>query len=289
MAANVFVEWRSYGGKRVAIVTDHEVAIVPWTTYREEVKKPPILVTLDHHTDTRDAFGRNSYLANPDRPEEAAVRWLQQLQSMSIDAAKESAKHLYCDEQIRAGIDCEILNGAIVLCYSDTSGGTRSIEYRLWQQAGVSRANLAPPPHRYEVPAGRIFLVSNIYAIECADKSDPSSEEKRRYADQAIETVRLRDRLRQARDMARSLHPEGLVPGSYILDIDLDYFQTTEALNPADPSAFYEVLRDAALITIALEPSYAFSILLDKRRDIPATLERFEFHLIQALGKRDDC
>ncbi len=40
---------------------------------------------------------------------------------------------------------------------------------------------------------------------------------------------------------------------TYILDIELEYFRSEKAIDPADPATFYRLLRNAVAVTIATE------------------------------------
>lgn len=43
--------------------------------------------------------------------------------------------------------------------------------------------------------------------------------------------------------------------GGYILDVDLDYFQTRKSIEPEDARTFYRLIRESGIITVALEPA----------------------------------
>ncbi len=43
---------------------------------------------------------------------------------------------------------------------------------------------------------------------------------------------------------------------NYILDIDLDFFRTAKSVNPNKKEIFYDLIRQAKIITIAMEPDY---------------------------------
>jgi hypothetical protein len=52
---------------------------------------------------------------------------------------------------------------------------------------------------------------------------------------------------------------ESVVPSSsqLVLDVDLDFFQSVDALTPRRATCFFELVREAVAITIAEEPTYA--------------------------------
>ena len=57
---------------------------------------------------------------------------------------------------------------------------------------------------------------------------------------------------------------EALLTEPYILDIDLDYFNTFKSIDPDDSKTFNNLIRNAGLITIATEPIYVKSCALDE-------------------------
>ena len=62
------------------------------------------------------------------------------------------------------------------------------------------------------------------------------------------------------------LQAEGQAPllaAPYILDIDLDYFNTFASTTPSDKSALQELAKGASLITIATEPGHVRACSLD--------------------------
>lgn len=65
---------------------------------------------------------------------------------------------------------------------------------------------------------------------------------------------------------------------NYILDIDLDFFRTTKAINPNKKEVFYHLIRQAKVITIATEPDYI-------EGDITADylLRKMLFHIEEAI------
>lgn len=50
------IENLAVNGKQIFIVDKHNEAIVPWARISSKQDNPPFLITLDHHTDTIQAF-----------------------------------------------------------------------------------------------------------------------------------------------------------------------------------------------------------------------------------------
>src|ERR1035437_1331138 len=57
------IETREYGERKVFIFKNNEVALKPWAEVRRTLSMPPLLFTIDHHTDTREAFRQATYKA----------------------------------------------------------------------------------------------------------------------------------------------------------------------------------------------------------------------------------
>jgi hypothetical protein len=75
------------------------------------------------------------------------------------------------------------------------------------------------------------------------------------YANMALESTFLMGRLDFIETITKSAGITGLFEAPFILDIDLDYFNTRKAVQPADHAVFHELIRRAAIITVAREPS----------------------------------
>ena len=69
--------------------------------------------------------------------------------------------------------------------------------------------------------------------------------------------------LNRANDMARCAGISDILAEPYVLDIDLDYFATKDALSPGDATTFHRLIANAIAITIATEPSFVSSLRLD--------------------------
>lgn len=107
----------------------------------------------------------------------------------------------------------------------------------------------------------------------------------RLHADVAIEASHLSECLSYGDEMIVALgHGEGILKSNFILDIDLDYFRTCQALNPSDASKFYELVRSAYAITIATEPSFVESCRFDDSVAADSSLEILLDHIQKALS-----
>lgn len=105
-----------------------------------------------------------------------------------------------------------------------------------------------PAPYTYSIPVERI--------IELPHQKMPAKDQppSRAYADMALESTFLTGRLDFIETITKSAGVPGLFEAPFILDIDLDYFNTRKSVQPDDHSIFHELIRRAQIITIAREP-----------------------------------
>ena len=82
-------------------------------------------------------------------------------------------------------------------------------------------------------------------------------------SDSVLETEVLNEAFKSFEGVLTEACEPALFKNSYILDIDLDYFNTFKAVAPNDSSLFESVLKNAGLITIATEPEYVKNCALD--------------------------
>ena len=152
----------------------------------------------------------------------AALDWRHE---RSVLDAIQNLKH---DEHIHAATATGILNFAFVIQLQNSMGA--------WLEER------------------RIFEVPYSCANGC-NKRPHDDACYRAQCDQLLESIYLDDQLDRLSRKARTLGIEALEPGSYVLDIDLDFFHTQRAGHPHDPSVFYRLIKGASAITIAKEPA----------------------------------
>lgn len=175
-ALESFFALKEIKGKQVFVVDDHHKALAAWVLVRRTLEKPPVLISLDHHTDTLEAFSRRSagpdtmYVSDPKKRAEmlAGPRWGD---DASVVEAIERLEH---DEHIDAAARCDILRAAFCVNLDNRGGDPHSIEESEYQQHREDRGPLPPelpPPGRpfhYEAPVKFEAL------LHCAAPSDTS-------------------------------------------------------------------------------------------------------------------
>jgi hypothetical protein len=269
MALNQFLQHHSIKGTDIYVVDDHHKALAAWALTRRTLGDAPNLITIDHHTDTHEAFLRYAHWEREKMRAVDADSLQAQLVSQvdydcdaSVEAAVSKLKH---DEHICAATGSRILGNAFCIQLSD-SGGYQSVEE---EAASKLRAQWPPQfvaqpvrPFTYLPAADRIYVISFDCYVGCdAGTHDDSCEITR--AGQIIDAKYLDDQLGRGAEISRCIGLADLEAVPYILDIDLDAFHTRRAINPEDPSTLYRLIKNALAITIATEAGCVEELWLD--------------------------
>lgn len=241
----------------------HHEALLPWAECALAVGDAPRprLLTLDYHSDTRPAFITHSTvdIANAmddEGWEERAAAEVAKIDVHEVETVRDAVVNLRFDEHISAAVQSRIIDIAFAIV-----GGLITNEYQSNEQNAAETEwserhkhtpwvpkPKAPPPYTYSIPKERI--------IELPRQKVSSSDQPRSkgYADQALESDFLRRHLEFIEAITQSAGVPGLFEAPFILDIDLDYFNTRQSIQPANHDIFHELIRRAEIITIAREP-----------------------------------
>ena len=248
------------GGKDVYVVDDHHYALAPWALIRRQLGRAQNLITLDHHTDVHEAFLGHAHLETYESGGDAWV--LARDLAKRIDWQDDQSllwaiEHLRHDEHIDAATLSGVLNYAFCIQLSDY-GGNPSIEKQAYdadRQARWPQPPTLPPPRRpltYEDPENHIFVISHDCAIGC-NQMPHNDDCGVKHGNMIIESIYLDDQLARGAEMSRCVGIGHLEEQPYILDIDLDVFHSRRAIDPADRTTFYRLIRNAVAITVATE------------------------------------
>lgn len=261
---------KNLNNKSVFIFENHSTAIIPWAELSNSQKVIPYLITLDYHTDTRQAFLRSAYWqANEDENIASILRneFVQHINKNNRQSVIDAAQMLNHDEHIDAAIKANIISHSFSIQYSD-SFGTSSIEEESYiNNNSVARLNeefieLPEPPFSYNVPKDRMFIAPNICAIGCP-RGPHTDDCVIEHANQAIEDIFLEDKLNYLNRMSITSGLGCPNERPYILDIDLDYFRTFKSATPNNTSIFYQLIKNSIGITIAKESDCVEMLKLD--------------------------
>lgn len=198
-------------------------------------------------------------------------------------------EHLRHDEHVDAATLSGILNYAFCILLSD-SGGNPSIEKQAYdadRQARWRQPPTLPPPRRpmtYEDPANHIFVISHDCAIGCI-RMPHNDDCVVEHGNMIIESIYLDDQLARGAEMSRCVGIAHLAAQPYILDIDLDAFHSRQAIEPADRTTFYRLIRNAVAITVATGAECVDELKFDGEAiDADFLLARLVEHIKAAIG-----
>lgn len=261
MPLNTFFKRHAIKGKDIYVVDDHHKALAAWVLVRRSLRATPNLITIDHHTDTHEAFlghaHREAYEGRVEDQEVFRVGLVARINWRSDASVAEAIGNLRHDEHIDAATCSGVLGNAFCIQLSD-SGATPSVEQLDFEKSmGENWPNppTVPKPQRpmtYVPAANRIYALPFDCFIGC--RARPHNDDCLvRRSDEIIETRYLDDQIARGSEISRCFGLPVLEAAPYILDIDLDAFHTRRAINPENPSTFYRLIKNAVAITIATE------------------------------------
>jgi len=247
-------------GKDVYMVDDHHQALATWALIRRRLGRAPNLITIDHHTDVHEAFLGHAHLETYESGGDAwalARDLVKRIDWQDDQSLLWAIEHLRHDEHIDAATLSGILNYAFCIQLSD-HGGNPSIEQQAYdadRHARWPQPPTLPPPCRpmtYGDPENHVFVISHDCAIGC-NRMPHNDDCVVEHGNMIIESIYLDDQLARGTEMSRCVGIPHLEREPYILDIDLDAFHSQQAIEPADLTTFYRLIRNAVAITVATE------------------------------------
>lgn len=266
MSLNPFFQHRVIQGKDIYVVDDHHKALAAWALVRRSLLSAPNLITIDHHTDTHEAFLGHAHWENYGgrAPDQEAFRLglVAQIDWRRDESIVGAIEHLKHDEHIDAATCSDTIGNAFCIQLSD-SGGT---------------------PSTHAPAANRIYALPFECFIGC--KVKPHNDDCLvQQSNEIIETRYLDDQLARGAEISRCIGLPHIEAAPYILDIDLDAFHTRKAISPHDPTTFYRLIRNAVAITIATEAECVKDEWLDgeDQMDTAELLNALLTHVEQAL------
>lgn len=279
MTLNTILKRHTINGKEVYVVDDHHKALAAWALVRRSLFNAPNLITIDHHTDTHEAFLGHAhwefYEGRVKDQEAFRLALVARIDWRSDESVVDAIGNLRHDEHIDAATCSGMLDSAFCIQLSD-SGATPSIEQlafdKSMEENWPNPPNVPKPqrPITYEPAANRIYALPFDCFIGC--QAMPHNDAcLLRQSDEIIETRYLGDQLARGSEISRFIGLPDLEAAPYILDIDLDAFHTRRAINPEDASTFYRLIKNAVAITIATEAECVEEEWLDDEDEMSAT------------------
>ena len=215
------------------IVVEHHHEVLPhWAKFRCTQPYAPRLLTLDHHTDTSRPFRR--YLRRQARAQnkrlsvemeqEQSQQLLAQLDYLDDHSIEVAMEMLSNDEHVMTAIGADIIRSAFVIA------------------------------HNAADTAEEVYLE---HKVICRGVDEHMRNGRvRPQPDNVLEADFLAKRLHDFDHILKALDEPLLREMPFILDIDLDYFNTLRAVRPDTPELIRTLAEESALVTVATEPEY---------------------------------
>lgn len=206
------------------VVEHHHHVLSAWAHYRNASQEAPVLVTIDHHTDTSAAF-RAELAGLPERDYESLKKtWLEEAsftRPQSIEVAIHRLRH---DEHIQFAIDAGIISAAFVIAQNAMTTGVD---------------------------------VFNSHKICCYEVSEKDW-------DRIIESEFLDNALAHFKKISGEAgFSQWNEDRPIIFDIDLDAFKTKKSIRPDCSRTLSGLASQAGLVTIATEPDFVLNCAIE--------------------------
>lgn len=293
MALNDEFQHRVIKGKDIYVVEAHHHALAAWALIRRGMERAPNLITIDHHTDTHEAFLGYAWMEHYEHRADDEIALREQLTARidwNDDASLQDAiAKLRHDEHISAATQSGVLDQAYCIQLSD-SGGSQSMEEEAFAADRQARWPAAPTlpfptrPMTYAATAERMYVIPAPCYVGCVAR--PHNDDcVTRHALEIVEARYLDDQLVRGSEISRCFGLPNLEAAPYVLDIDLDAFHSRKSITPDDPSSFHRLIRNAVAITIATEPECVEELWHDEndRMDSNELLAELMRHIELAL------
>lgn len=226
------------------IVENHHEVLVPWATLRQKLPKAPRLITFDHHTDTSVSFRHHlRHLWGDDFVREQKKK-LDDISYQDPQSVRKALEFLAHDEHVVTALKKDILSSAWVIAHN-----ARDTDVETYRQHQIAC---------YSVGRG-------------SEKTATRAE-----CDQVLESPFLEGALLHFEQILKNVNEEPLLSQPYILDIDMDVFNTRQSLRPENADVFQCLIQGAALITVAREPRHFVMCSLEKDHTAEAALVEWQ-------------
>lgn len=223
--------------EHVNTVDSHHKVLAAWAQYRCTLNQAPRLITLDHHTDTSKPFRRfinktNGKGLSTDKFNGLQNSLLKKINFKDSTTITEAIGKLNNDEHIVASIKTDIISSAFVVAHS-----AANTDLDTYKQHSIACHSVDE------------IMINNKLSLK---------------HDIVLESSFLDEALNAFNEILSEAKEDELFSQPYILDIDLDYFNTFKSINPDSPEMFINLIKNAGLITIATEPEYVKHCAIDE-------------------------
>ncbi len=249
-------------GKKIYIVENHHEVIIPWSEYASNNETAPVLLTFDHHMDTRSAFYRHSRKV-------AGLEWRpvrdQLIADVDINESStiiSSLERLCNDEHIDFALQTGMISDAVVF--------------------SLMNADICT-----DYANSKIYYIDPCCTSKCK-KSSHDDECQINVYDNVIEGEELLFKLNKINKFIPGFFISNRINKKFILDIDLDCFHTKKAINAVDMSVFNYLVNNAEIVTIATEGYYVDLEKKDNDINENYLLEKLLVHIENAIERTKD-
>jgi hypothetical protein len=250
------------GEKKIYIVENHHEVIIPWSEYASNNEAAPVLLTFDHHIDTRSAFYRHSCRVAGQEWRSVREQLIANADINELSTIATALERLCNDEHIDFAIQTGIISDAVVFSL---------------MSAGICR----------DYANSKIYYIDPCCTSRC-NKSSHGDECQIDVYDKVIEGEELLFKLNQINKFIPDFFISNRINKKFILDIDLDCFHTKKAINAVDMSVFNYLVNNAEIVTIATEGYYVELEKKDNDINENYLLEKLLVHIENAIERRSD-
>ena len=246
--------------KKVYITEKHHHNLIHWAQLRQGIKNNELLVlSLDHHTDIYVPFQRFAKDSQGNYDPQIAIVEINKMDFNNIKTIENAIPNLRNDEHIETALRADIIYKFFIIAYKYQNDQPLSNEQTKYTaafspQLGNFNTSIPIPIRPYTYPDADIYIPENNCFVGC-----PGPHVDRcviPHFNQCIESIFLNDQLDIMGQMSPSLIKNGKFSNKYILDIDLDYFHTTQSIHPKNTDTFYRLIKNAEIITITKEADF---------------------------------
>ncbi len=220
--------------KNMKVVKSHHQVLSIWAEYRRRRERAPLLITLDHHTDTslpfrnylKEKFPEDKKLQDAERQ-----KLLKQISYTDVDSVSMAQTLLSHDEHILTALSSDILSAAFVVAQNAMDTGLQ---------------------------------IYREHKVCCYTVARSGTQASISECDRVLESDFLHSAVLHFNRVRQQNGEVDLLSQDYILDVDLDYFNTLRGVTPENPTFYQELFKNAGLITVAAESEH---VLLCARED----------------------
>ncbi|ASA23422.1 UPF0489 family protein [Paenibacillus donghaensis] len=282
------------GDKHIFVFEHHHFALLPWAEIKCKINEELVVISLDHHTDTHSPFlsfvYNNSKNKGEQKEKELVKSLIKAIDYRDQNTVYNAIMKLKHDEHIYTAIETKIINKAFIISHDNYSDEPQSLEeakrLSLHKTDPIKfffREGIASRPRTY--PFATVYMPPYEPETELSIMNGFSTFSNLDIDNIVLEDDFLFDKFKILNEMCPAVvSDKGTFSVKYILDIDLDYFHSNLSIEPKSCSVFYNLIRNAEIITIAKE-SVCVDLLKHNNEDINsgALLEKLFSHIRKAL------